>query len=91
MELEGRTAVVCLTEQGFQSISALLGLQTSMQGKVCEIIGGDVFGLRISPEGEEWRRTVGIPWAFVAAIEMEWEGGSSAEIGELRRKIGFKG
>jgi hypothetical protein len=91
VELEGRTAVVSLTDQGFQSISSLLGLQNSMQGKVCEIIDGDGFGLWISPEGEEWRRAVGIPWAFIAAIEMEWEGGLPAEFDERRRKIGFEG
>ena len=89
MELEGRTAVVYLTEQGFHSISSLLGLENSMQGIVCEIVGVDGFGLWISPEGEKWRRTVGIPSGFVAAIEMEWEAGTSGEIGEMRRRIGF--
>jgi len=89
VELEGRTAVVYLTDQGFQSISSLLGLENSMQGIVCKIIGGDGYGLWISPEGEKWRRTVGMPWGFVAAIEMEWEAGTPAEIGEMRRRIGF--
>jgi hypothetical protein len=91
VDLEGRTAVVYLTEQGFQSVSSLLGLENSMQGKVCKIIGRDEFGLWFSPEGEEWRRTVGIAWSFVAAIEMEWEGGLPAELGERRRRIGFEG
>jgi hypothetical protein len=91
VELEGRTAVVCLTEQGFQGIGSLLGLENSVQGKVCKIIGRDEFGLWISLEGEEWRRTVGIPWGFVAAIEMEWEGELSSEFSERRRRIGFEG
>jgi hypothetical protein len=90
VELEGRTAVVYLTEQGFLSIGSLLGLESWKQGKVCKIIGGDEFGLWISPEGEEWRRTIGIPWAFVAAIEMEWEDGLPAEFRERRIRIGFK-
>jgi hypothetical protein len=90
VELEDRTGVVYLTEQGFQSVGSLLGLKNSMQGNVCQMIGGDGFGLWISPEGEKWRRTVGIPWAFVAAIEMEWEGGTPAEFGEMRRRIGFE-
>jgi hypothetical protein len=89
VELEGRTAVVYLMEQGFQSIGSLLGLESSIQGKVCDVIGADEFGLWISPEGEEWRRTIGIPWVFVAAIEMEWERGAPADVGGLRRKIGF--
>ena len=90
MELEGRTGVVYLSEPGFRSIGSLLGFKNSVQGIVCRIIGGDGFGLWISPEGEKWRRTVGIPWAFVAAIELEWEGGTPAESGELRRRIGFE-
>jgi len=60
-----------------------------MQGKVCEIIEGDGFGLWIFPEGDEWSRAVGIPWAFIAAIEIEWEEGTAAQAGERRRRIGF--
>jgi len=90
VQLDGRAAVVYLIEQGFQSIGLLLGLKDPMQGKVCRIVGSDEFGLWISPEGEEWRRTVGIPWPFIAAVEMDWEKRSPAGLGDARSKIGFE-
>lgn len=89
MELEARTTVVYLTEQGFQSISSLLELENLVQGKVCQTIERDEFGLWVSPEGEKWRRAIGIPWSFIAAIEMEWEIGRPFELGDTRRRIGF--
>jgi hypothetical protein len=90
VELEGRAAVAYLTGQGFQSIGSLLEVESSIQGKVCQVISADSFGLWISPAGEEWRRTIGVPWQFVAAIEMEWEAGADTEIPEVRRRIGFE-
>lgn len=90
MELTGRFAVVYLTEQGFQTIGLLLGVRDSKQGCVSQIVGQSEFGLWVSPEGEKWRRTIGIPWMFIAAIEMEWEGGSPAENALMQRRIGFE-
>jgi len=90
VELEGRAAVAFLTGQGFQSIGSLLELESAIQGKVCQVISADSFGLWISPAGEQWRRTIGVPWQFVAAIEMEWEEGAHTGISEVRRRIGFE-
>jgi hypothetical protein len=90
VDLEGRAAVAYLTGQGFQSIGSLLELESAIQGKVCQVISADSFGLWISPAGEQWRRTIGVPWQFVAAIEMDWDVGAHTEIPEVRRRIGFE-
>jgi hypothetical protein len=90
VDLEGRAAVAFLTGRGFQSIGSLLELESAIQGKVCQVISADSFGLWISPAGEQWRRTIGVLWQFVAAIEMEWEEGAQAGISEVRRRIGFE-
>jgi hypothetical protein len=88
MELVDRTVVVYVNEQGFLDLKSLLGIESSLQGSVCQVLGADGFGVWV-PLGEDLRRIVIVPWHYVRAFELEQEMLGPVESSEKKKRIGF--
>ncbi len=71
MDLAGRIVIVYFSEEGFNELRGLLDLKDKDAGVTGRIVEADEFGVWLSPAGEKWPRTLGAPWKYFRAFDLE--------------------